>query len=72
VDHFDILAACMFNQTGKWDFIYSSARNLERATDEKFLKTFQPVPFIPTFPWSTDFSKILKDIAGEVKFEAKH
>lgn len=69
VDHFDILAVCMFNQTGKWNFIYSSAKNLERTSDEKFLKTFHPVPFMPSFPWTTDFSKIIKDVAGEVKFE---
>lgn len=72
VDHFDILAVCMFNQTGKWEFLYSAADNLERASDERFLKIFQPVPFKPSFPWETDFLKIIRNVAGETRIDPKN
>lgn len=62
VDHFDILAVCMFNQTGRWEFFFISSQRLERADDPQLLKTFQAVPYNPTTPWEPDILTVLDDI----------
>ncbi len=52
VDEFDVLAACLFNHTGKWSYLYAATRFLRRREAEpKFLMIFQPVPQVVTHPW---------------------
>lgn len=65
VDHFDLLAVCMFNQTGKWAFFYKASKHLEKTPDMNFLKIFQRVPFNPTTPWEKDIAVVLDDIARD-------
>jgi transcriptional regulator with XRE-family HTH domain len=62
VDHFHLLAICMFNQTGQWDYFFIATKYLERAADPNLLKIFQAVPFNPTTPWEKDILVVLKDI----------
>ncbi len=62
VDHFHLLAICMFNQTGRWDFFFIATKQLERSADPNLLKVFQAVPFNPTTPWEKDIVVVLKDI----------
>lgn len=72
IDHFDILATCLFNQTGKWEFVHAAAKHLKKKKDdEPFLEIMQPVPCKTCFPWAEDFMTILKDVAGEKPFEPK-
>jgi len=65
VDNFDLLAVCMFNQTGKWDFYFIATEHLNRTTDERFLTIFQPVPFNPTTPWEKNILTVLAEIARQ-------
>lgn len=69
VGHFHMLAVCMFNQTGQWDFFFIATKYLEKAGDLNLLKVFQAVPFNPTTPWEKDVIVVLKDIAGEIKID---
>ena len=34
VDHFDVLAACLFNQTGRWEYLFAASRRLNRRGDD--------------------------------------
>jgi hypothetical protein len=67
VGHFDILAVCMFNQTGKWNFFFIASKYLERAKEPEFLKIFQPVPFQPAHPWEKDIITVLKKLYDKGK-----
>ncbi len=59
-DHFDILAVCKFNQTGKWEFVFIKASNLEVVDDNpKLLKIMHRVPVKTRQPWTDDLAKIL-------------
>jgi hypothetical protein len=67
VDYFDILAACTFNQTGKWDFMFIWADDLEIVSDNpELLKIMQRVPTEIVDPWKKDLIDILsmKSVIG--------
>jgi hypothetical protein len=58
--HFDILAACLFNQTGRWEFLFIASSALERREDNPaLLKIFQPVPRAPQGAWQEDILSVL-------------
>jgi hypothetical protein len=63
VDYFDVLAACTFNQTGKWRFRFIAARRLARRDDNpQVLKVMQPVPLTGADKyWFDDFLMAVKD-----------
>ncbi len=66
VDYFDLLGVCMFNQTGKWDFVFIASQYLETRPENKdLLKVFQPVPFVQTSPWEKDIIQVLDEIAKD-------
>lgn len=65
MDHFDLLAVCMFNQTRKWELYFIAGKHLKRAKDAAFLAIFQPVPFNPSTPWEKDLSAVLREIARD-------
>jgi hypothetical protein len=56
-DHFDVLAACLFNQTGEWRFRFIAANRLAcREGDPQILKIMQLVPTTGEDKyWSDDF-----------------
>ena len=59
-NEFDILAVCLFNQTGKWEYLYIATENLERrAAAPDFLVIMQRVPFEATGPWKPCLSDVL-------------
>jgi hypothetical protein len=61
VDYFDILEACTFNQTGKWEFLFIKTENLEVVSDNpELLKIMQRVPITTTDPWKKDLIEILR------------
>jgi len=44
-DQFDVLAACLFNQTHAWDYLFSAVSDLEtRPESRDLLAVFQAVP----------------------------
>jgi hypothetical protein len=58
-DRFEILAACLFNQTNKWDYLFTTSRNLARRHDNPdLLAVFQPVPPTPISGWTRDLREV--------------
>lgn len=67
VNHFHVLAVCMFNQTREWEFVFRATKYLKRAEGhDDLLAIFQPVPFRPTSPWEKDLIIVLEDIAKDI------
>ena len=63
VDEFDILAACLFNQSGQWSHLYSTAANLKRRPlHPDYLVIMQKVPKSASGHWQAN----LEDAIGEV------
>ena len=55
VDYFDILAVCLFNQTGEWKFRFIRSIDLESVPDNpSLLKIMQRVPTKIEGAWKTD------------------
>jgi hypothetical protein len=47
-DDFEVLAACLFNQTGTWDYVFVESGRLERRPNfPDYLVIMQPVPPSP-------------------------
>lgn len=62
VNHFDILAVCLFNQTGKWEFVFINVKDLEKVDGHpEILKIMQRVPIEVCGPWKGDILKVLKE-----------
>jgi len=62
-DEFEVLAACLFNQTGQWDFLFCTTINLERRPKlPDFLKIYQPVPFEARGSWHATLAAALGDL----------
>lgn len=62
-EEFDVLAACLFNFTGQWEYLFIATRRLARRPKplEQFLQIMQPVPLHPEGFWSYDLFDALKD-----------
>ena len=59
-DYFDILAVCTFNQTGKWEFCFIKASDLNTVEDyPSLLKIMQRVPHKPEGVWKKDILDVL-------------
>jgi len=59
-DEFDIVAVCLFNQTGSWEFLYAAARELARHRKHRGrLEVFHPVPRHAAAPWQRDIRRVL-------------
>jgi hypothetical protein len=65
-DHFDLLAACLFNQTGRWDFRFARSSALATRTgDPDILEVYQPVVYAGNETWTTDLeATILAALGG--------
>jgi hypothetical protein len=60
-DHFDLLAACLFNQGGHWDFRFARSANLAtRPSDPDILEVYQPVVYAGNAVWSQDLEAIVR------------
>ena len=60
VNRFHILAACLFNQTGEWQYLFCASRDLLRHPKlPDRLATFQPVPPTPQESWTDDLQAVL-------------
>jgi len=59
---FDILAACLFNHTKRWEYLFICTSNLQVRPDaRKFLKIMQPVPYIAAPPWRDSLEAVLRE-----------
>lgn len=60
IDQFDILAVCMYNQTGEWTYVFARIDDLRRlATNERYLEVIQLIPQPLIAPWTTDMADLL-------------
>ena len=59
---FDVLAACLFNQTRKWKYLFIATKHLEcRQGSPDFLEIMQRVPFKPEGKWRIRLQEALID-----------
>ncbi|HUT98133.1 MAG TPA: helix-turn-helix transcriptional regulator [bacterium] len=66
IDEFDLLAACTFNQTNEWTYLYAATFKLKRKKgEETLLKIMQPVPFKPGPTWRSSLEEAIRDIPDE-------
>jgi len=62
--HFHVLSACLFNRTGRWEFLHIAVRHLEsRKRDASLLKVMQIVPNKAEGYWKQDIMEAIKDVA---------
>jgi hypothetical protein len=60
VTEFNIVAACLFNQTGRWEYLFARTIDLKRhSKDQRCLNTMQRVPPTVTDPWKATLQEAL-------------
>jgi hypothetical protein len=60
VTEFDLVAACLFNQTKEWNYYFVRTVDLARHPKEPdCLKTMQKVPVTPTGVWKATIQEVL-------------
>ena len=68
IDEFDVLAACLFNQTHEWEYLYVATRRLHRRPNmADFLVIMQRVPLRPEGPWRADIEAAIRDALAKGK-----
>ncbi len=68
VTEFDIVAACLFNMTGKWEYLFVRTIDLARhPSNSACLKTMQRVPPAPKDPWKATLPEVLALFTGKKK-----
>lgn len=61
-DKFDVLAACLYNQTREWRFVYCATKHLAgRQGSPQLLAIYHDVPSPPSFPWTTKLPQALDE-----------
>jgi hypothetical protein len=61
-NEFDILVACLFNHTKRWEYLFVCTSRLEvRPKERTFLKIMQPVPFTVTSPWHSTLEAAISE-----------
>lgn len=64
-DEFEILAACLFNQNGKWDFLFIQTENLLRRVEHQdYLTIMQPVPVAAQGHWKATIEEVFHQLVG--------
>lgn len=59
VDQFEIIAACLFNATGRWDYVFARSCDLLRLpSDPSYLATMQPIDPAVTHPWYRTLAEV--------------
>jgi len=62
IDHFDVLSACLFNRTGRWEFLHVAIGRLAtRPHDPTCLKVMHVVPAAPEAHWYGSILEAIKD-----------
>lgn len=65
-DEFDILAACLFNQSGQWKYLFCLSENLERRPEHPdYLVIMQKVPERAAGHWHEDLEKAIANALDE-------
>ena len=65
-DHFDVIAVCLFNQSGTWTYCYADSSHLTvRTTDANILEVYQTVTYEGDNVWRTDLERVIVDSAAD-------
>ena len=63
-DEFEVLAACLFNQNGKWEYVFVQATQLARRPNfPDYLVIMQPVPPSPRGVWKGTLAEVLNELS---------
>ena len=61
-DEFDVLAVCLFNQTGNWDFLFADTKKLEvRPMHPEYLTIMQKVPYGAIGMWKSTLGEVVDE-----------
>lgn len=59
VDQFEIIAACLFNAAGLWDYVFARTGDLLKLPDNPdYLATMQPIDPAVTHPWHRTLAEV--------------
>jgi len=62
-DEFDVVAVCLFNQKGVWQYVYAAARDLARHRKQADrLEVMHPIPQPTVSPWHDNPVEVLEII----------
>jgi hypothetical protein len=62
-DEYDILSACLFNQTGVWKYLFSSTSNLRRQPKHPdYLVIMQKVPYAAEGHWYDTLEDAIRNL----------
>jgi hypothetical protein len=62
-DEFDVLAVCLFNQSGSWDFLFADTKRLEvRPKHPDYLVIMQKVPYVATGVWKGTLREVVNEL----------
>lgn len=65
---FDILAACLFNQTGKWEYLFVATKDLVRVSEHlDYLDIWIKVPYLPGGVWKGTLMEVLNELMPEIE-----
>ncbi len=64
IDEFEILAVCLFNQTGQWKYLFVRSSQLERRVEHPdYLVIMQTVPPSPQGVWKGTLEEALDELS---------
>jgi hypothetical protein len=64
-DEFDVLAVCLFNQTGNWDFLFADTKKLEvRPAHPDYLVIMQRVPYGANGVWKGTLREVTNELVA--------
>jgi hypothetical protein len=59
VAHFEVIAACLYNATGSWDYVFARSADLVRlANNPDYLATMQHINPTITHPWHRALAEV--------------
>ncbi|HEV2949557.1 MAG TPA: hypothetical protein VGX70_19425 [Gemmataceae bacterium] len=62
-NEFQVLAACLFNQTGRWEYLFTASVNLARRPEwADYLVIMQRVPYSAEGHWKATIEEFLQSI----------
>jgi hypothetical protein len=61
VDQFDFIAPCLYNATGRWEYLFARTSGLARLQDNQaYLATMQQIPAEPSGIWHRELVDVLR------------
>lgn len=59
VDHFEVIAACLYNRTGEWSYLFARSRDLVLLPgNPDYMYTMQAIPDPGAHPWYRSLAEV--------------